>query len=66
MYVPVAVKFTLVPLANVGDPGAIAIDTRVAGVTINVVKALMPPMLALMFVAPALTAVTTPKADTVA
>ena len=64
--VPVAVNWTLVPLAIDGVAGVTAIDVSVAPVTVRVVMPLMAPLVAVMTVVPAATPEASPPAEIVA
>ena len=56
----------MVPLANVGFAGVIAMDTKVAGVTVRVcVAAVTPPSFTEMVAVPAPVAVANPVEETV-
>jgi hypothetical protein len=66
VYVPVAVNCCVFPAATVVIPaGVIAIDTKVAAVTVALVEPVIPERLALIVGSPAETAVISP-ATTVA
>ncbi len=59
--VPVAVNRCVVPAAIVGFAGATEIETRVAGVTVSVVEAVMDSNVAAIVVTPLPVAVATPR-----
>ena len=65
-YVPVAVNCCVVPFTIVGFAGVTAIDTSVAGVTVNTVEPEMAPEVALIVEVPAATPVASPPALIVA
>lgn len=52
MYEPVAVNWVVAPKAAVGFAGVTVIDTRAAGVTVNVVDPLIGPEVAVIVVCP--------------
>ncbi len=66
VYVPVAVKSCVPPSGMVGIAGVIAMDTRVAGVTVTLVTPTIGPILAVMLALPVATLLTSPCPFTVA
>ena len=66
LYVPVAVNCCVPPAATDGFTGVTAIDTSVAAVTVSVVDPLTLPLVALIVVVPAFSALASPVALTVA
>ena len=58
--VPVAANCWVEPFGIEGFAGVTAIDTRVAGVTVNTVEPVMPVSVALMLLVPAATPVARP------
>jgi hypothetical protein len=60
LYVPVATKFCVAPLAMETVAGVTAIETRVAAVTVSVVMPTMAPLVAEIMVVPSATAFASP------
>jgi hypothetical protein len=58
--VPVAIRFTVVPLGSDGFGGVIVIEVRTAGVTATTLEPVTPAWVAVMVALPMLSAVTSP------